>query len=177
MAEKSERPKRVVKSPSVIQDEIDRIASGPKVVTVACKLPNGLLLRLFDWGEQVEPVVGGGTRVTRISRPRTDTVSINGNSVPMNGMAPPFTVIDAHRRGDGFGLTHNVDAEFFAEWMRQNKDAPYVKEGLIWAYADMNSVTDRARDNEAVKSGLEPLDPEGDSRAPRQIQPGTRTAA
>jgi hypothetical protein len=170
------RLKPIRKAPLIAKSDVDRIRSGHKTVTVACKLPNGLVLRLFDWKEHDEPILGGGARRVKAAHPRPETVTVNGNAAPMNGQPQSYTIIDAHRRGDGFGLTHNVDAEFFAEWLEQNKDAPYVKEGLIYAYADMGDVASKSRELEKVKSGLEPLDPDGDARAPRQIQPGTRDA-
>lgn len=174
--ERVTRPKRAT-GPSIIKNDIERLESGPDTVTVACKLPNGLVLRLFDMVSHDEPVLGGGVKPVLSAMPRPDTVTINGNTAPATGLAVPITIIDSNRRGDGFGLTHNVDRDFFVEWLKQNKDAPYVKEGLIWAYSDMGDVSAKAREQEKLKSGLEPLNPEGDDRTPRQVQPGTRTAA
>lgn len=173
----TEADSRAPAAPAVHYSEAERIRRGPPTVTVACKLPTGLIMRLFRPSTHQEPVVGGGVRDVTVHLPLPDTITINGNSVPQNGMAPGFTIIDAHRRGDGFGLTHNVPAKFFADWLEQNKDAAYVREGLIWAYSDMDSVHDKARDLENKKSGLEPLNPDGDTRAPKQIQKGDRKEA
>lgn len=166
-----------VAAPAIRYDEMERIRRGPKTVTVACKLPSGMILRLFRPEMRLEPVVGGGSREVKVYHPLPDTVIINGNAVPQNGQAPAFTILNAHRRGDGFGLTYNVSADFWYQWLEANKDAQYVKEGLIWAYADQDSVNDKAKDLDAVKSGLEPLNPDGDPRAPKQITKGDRKVA
>lgn len=163
-----------VAAPAIHYDEGERIRRGPKTVTVACKLPTGMILRLFRAESRLEPVLGGGSKEVTVYHPLPDTVTINGNATPQNGQAPAFTILNAHRRGDGFGLTYNVPADFWHKWYEANKEAQYVKEGLIWAYADQDSVSDKAKDLDGIKSGLEPLDPDGDPRAPKQIQKGDR---
>lgn len=59
----------------------------------------------------------------------------------------------------GFGITENVNKEFFDEWLRQNKDLEPVKQGLIFSHAQQKSVIDQAKDKAYLKSGLEALDP------------------
>jgi hypothetical protein len=60
----------------------------------------------------------------------------------------------------GFGMTHNVNAAFFAEWLEKNKSLDMVKNGLIFAHAEVKSVVDVALNSEDLKSGLEPLNPD-----------------
>ena len=59
----------------------------------------------------------------------------------------------------GFGLTANVDGDFFDAWMQAHKDFKYVKEGMIFAHAKVENVEAQAIDNEAMRTGLEPVDP------------------
>lgn len=124
-----------------------------ETVTVACKLPNGLLLRVFDMVPGFEPVLGGGTREIKVARQKGEPVKINGNAVPF-GMPPAYTIIG------GYALTPNVDAAFWAEWLKHNADSDVVKSGLIHAHATPDAVQKESRNREKVKSGLEPLDPE-----------------
>ena len=78
-----------------------------KHVTVACKHPSGLLLRLFKMEDGFEPVMGGGTRKIKVPVQYGDAVHINGNRKPRNaGENTPTQEI-----AGGYGLTHGVDAE------------------------------------------------------------------
>ncbi len=91
-----------------------------EVVTVGCKLPNGLV------------------------------VDIDGYTVTLNGA-------NASNIVGGYGLTENVDKAAFEKWLKAHADQPYVKNELIFAQAKTNSAESKAKENAAVKSGLEGL--------------------
>ena len=59
----------------------------------------------------------------------------------------------------GFGITENVSASFFAEWLKRNKELPAVKHGLIFALPSARSVADKALELAELKHGAEPIDP------------------
>jgi hypothetical protein len=136
-------------------------------VTVGCKVPNGLLLRVFKMVEGTEPVLGGGSRKTKVAAQAGETIRINGFSLPRG---PDFDPDRAHAVVGGFGLTHGVDADFFHEWMSQNKDSDLVKNGLIFAHESAESARSEAAEKKSEVSGLEPLRQDRDPRAPRTIQ-------
>lgn len=121
-------------------------------VTVACKIPNGLVLRLHDWHEEEEPVFGGGTKVKKMARP-------NGLQIVLNGSAVPFGVIPSYPIIGGYALTHNVDAELWDEWCRQNAKADVLTKKQIFAYEKPDDAAAAAKDHESVRSGLEPINP------------------
>lgn len=105
-------------------------------VSIACKLPNGAHIQLRQSiktkdGEMSEYV---GERVT-----------LNG----MNASA----IIGGH------GITHGVDKEFFDKWMAQNKDAAFVKNGLVFAHEKADSVAAKAVEQASNVSGFEGVDP------------------
>lgn len=56
----------------------------------------------------------------------------------------------------GYGLTA-VDKELWEAWLEIHKEQPYVKSGVIFAQDNGNSVRSQAKEQEKVKSGLEPL--------------------
>jgi hypothetical protein len=138
-------------------------------VTVACKLPNGLILKLWQMVDTMEPVMGGGMREVKIARPHPDgrTVVLNGNRVAF-GVQPGFEITHS------FGLTHNVDRDFFEEWMRQNADLPLVRNKLIFAYEDPNKARDQARELAGIKTLMEPIDPDDLASDERVRAIGTR---
>lgn len=131
-------------------------------VTIACKLPHGLLLRNFKMEETQEPVMGGGFRSVKVARQVGDTVRINGNAHPQD-KAPIQTIV----QGTGYALTPGVDKEFWDAWLVANKDHMAVRNGLIFAHEKEASAVAEAREKKSVRSGLERLDPD---KLPRGIE-------
>lgn len=139
-----------------------------ETVTVACKIPNGLVLQLCQ--KQKRPEQGlGVTREVNVFSKVGDTITVAGPAYP-NGPVPK----GFKRRpedADGYALTRNVPAAFWEAWLAQNKDTDFVMSGMIFAFPDIESVMAKARDGERIKSGLQPLDPDGDSRVPGSVGP------
>ena len=131
-------------------------------ITVGCKLPNGPILRIFEMVDQREPVLGGGSRIQPVSQAVGPQVQLQGFGVPW-GARPNYDII-----GD-FALTKNVDAAFFRQWLIQNRDSDLVKNKLIFCHKSHNDAQAIARDNEHLRSGLEPLliGKDGDPRVPK----------
>jgi hypothetical protein len=127
----------------------------PGTVTVACKIPNGLILQTFIMEDHDEPLFGGGIRtVKRAVKTPHPPVKVNGPARFAGRDLP-------HDIKGGCGLTYGVDADFFAEWVRQNKDEPYVRNGLIFAQPSGKSaeIDSQIKDHLKRRSGLETLDP------------------
>lgn len=91
-----------------------------EVVTVGCKLPNGLL------------------------------IDVDGKVVHLLG-ANSSNVIG------GYGLTENVDKDYFEKWLKQHANQRYVKGEMLFAQAKTNSAQSKASENAGVKTGLEGL--------------------
>lgn len=121
-------------------------------VTVASKLPTGLLLRSFQEIDQEEQVIGGGMRKFKQHVPTGETFEIKGNSTP-HGATPAAPVIDG-----GFALTMGVPKDLWDQWYAANKNSALVKNGLIFAHSEMRSVEAQAKEKEGVRTGLERLD-------------------
>lgn len=151
------------------------------VVTVACKLPNGLILRLFEMAPEQELVMGGGVREVMKAHDLGTRVEINGNTPPF-GQALLDSQGEPISTARGFALTTNVDADFWDEWLHQNEGSDIVKRGLIFAHARTADVRAEAREKEKVWTGLEPMRPAtptdttGDPRMPsRRTRRGENT--
>jgi hypothetical protein len=149
----------------------------PDTVTVGCKLPNGLLLQNFVMENYQEQVMGGGTRTSQRAVRLEETYRICGNSLDISKMAlgeVPNLIIG------GYGITSGIPRVFWDEWLRANKDAAYVKNGLVFAEDSEARARKRAAEGAKLRSGLEPIDPLAPSTAApdmRSIQRGTQTAA
>jgi hypothetical protein len=142
-------------------------ASGA-TVTVGCKVGLGMYLQLQNRREETEDTPGGtrkrvyhdkvGVRyhVAGPERPRGS---------PPAGYKMPIVV-------SGAALTSNIPADFWDKWLEQNKDAPYVTGGFVFAHSRRSDVADEAREKVGLTTGLEPLNPENDARMPKPIGSG-----
>lgn len=127
----------------------DRGRSGQKV-TVACCVPNGLVLRVHEWTEDYTPVFGGGVKLEKVSRP-------TGIQVLINGPARPFGVIPGYMIVGGFALTDNVDAEVWDAWARDNAKSELLTRMQISAHASHERAHAWAMEHARVRSGLEAI--------------------
>lgn len=134
-----------------------------RTVTVACKIPTGLTLQLCERRETQETAQGTTREVVTYSKVG-DVIVVAGPAYP-NGPVPK----GFKRRPDvveGYALTYNVPADFWGAWLEQNKDADYVRSSMIFALPDVQSVQSKAIEMKDVRSGFEPIDPDGDARVP-----------
>lgn len=134
----------------------------PGTVTVACKMPNGLLLRLFEARETDEFIQGGGTRRIKEYLNVGDPVRIQGNASPHGK-----SLLDVN--GDPIPMYHGfattmIDAEFWEQWYEQNKHSDLVRNGLIFAHAKSLDVRAEAKEKRDQTSGLERLSGADDKR-------------
>jgi hypothetical protein len=134
-----------------------------RTVTVACKIPHGLQLQLVRKTSYVEETLSGSRDRVRYDRTGA-RVMIYGPGRPVN---PPPGFPDPHPMAGGYALTHDVDSKFWEQWLEQNKLSPIVKNGLIFAMSSSNDVKAKAREQADFRSGLEPLNMEGDARMPK----------
>lgn len=123
-------------------------------VTVACKIPNGLLLQLEKRETVIVPSPAGG-RKEEVGRKVGEPVKINGFAIALTGNPPD------HEIHGGFGLTHGVKKDFWDAWLKQNEDLDIVKNGLIFAHEKRDNAVAQARDMRTLRSNMEPLDTDG----------------
>jgi hypothetical protein len=131
-------------------------------VTVASKMPFDFVLKLYDFRERNEPVMGGGARTYKIAEPRrgAKTFVVQGNSFPQNkGPHQQLTF--------GYAITHGIPKAFWDEWVEQHKEADYILNGMLFAHSETASTMAEAREKETEKSGLERLDP---SKLPKGLE-------
>lgn len=150
-------------------------SSAGEKVTVACKIPNGMVLQLYDMENRVEPSPGG---------PKTVPVAVKRDApVKVRGPALPFGVFPrSFQIESGYALTPGVDREFFEEWLKQHADSDAVLNHLIFAETTEDRARGKAREMAAMRSGMEPLDMTttdargkiADPRVPQGIRKGDK---
>ena len=121
-------------------------------VTIACKHPPGVIMRVFEWNEEDVPVFGGGVKRQQVARPTGDQVVIHGPGHPF-GELPRFAM------EGGYALTTNVDAEVWDTWLEQNRNSDLAKNNVITAYEKPDMAADWAKEHASVRSGLEGINP------------------
>jgi hypothetical protein len=134
-----------------IDDKNAEALTSRKTVTVACKLPHGVVIRDFAKTVQHENVMGGGSRKVDVYRPVGKRIRIKGPQVP----TPFLRLVEVV---GGYAITDGIDAEVFGRWMKWNEDSPAVTGKLIFGFEDRDKVLGTAREYASVKSGVEPLD-------------------
>ncbi|MBZ9683216.1 hypothetical protein LB531_21395 [Mesorhizobium sp. CO1-1-2] len=132
-------------------------------VTVACKLPHGLILRLHTMEDMNEPTAGGGFRKVKRAQVVGEPIVLKGYNRRYNRGTDQAPAAIA----SSYALTRGVDAEFFKKWLAQNQDLDAVKNNLIWAHAETDMVEGFIAEHEKQKSGFEPIDP---NNLPKGIQ-------
>lgn len=134
-------------------------------VTVACKVPQGLKLQLQH--QEDVPVPTGRSDSANSYKMMKQWVFggpvfyVFGPSMPVG--APPKGYALPEKLEGGYALTHGIPAAFWAEWVEQNRLAPYVENKMIFAM-DAASTVSAAREHREVKSGLEPICYDVDSK-------------
>ena len=138
-----------------------------ETVTVACKMPHGLELRLFNMVDKREIGQGGNTFMIKEAQEVGERVRLNGFAHPQN-KAPKSPIVG------GYGLTFGVSKDFFDHWLEQNRDSDIVKNGLVFAHSKPGHTEGKAEEQKGIRSGLERLDP---TRPPPGIKPLNAQAA
>ena len=142
------------------------ISVSARTVTVACKIPMGLQLQLQKDMEKWDDERGGP--VKRTYKVKTGKIYyVAGPAYPQGGKPKNFPrepMVEG-----GYALTPGIPAEFWEEWLHQNRLAPYVQatdgaeHGMIFAYGLKADTVAAAREQEKQMSGLEPLSTDVDA--------------
>lgn len=147
-------------------------AAGGDTVTVACSLPNGLMIQVYDV-EEIESVLPNG----RVVKENVSTLNYAAGQVQLNGTAidyaalaagqvPDYRVIKGAVLGTGYALTPGVPRSLWEHWLHQNASSPLVLNRIVFAAGTEARAADEAREYKDLRSGFQGLNPAGDPRVP-----------
>ena len=142
--------------------------AGAKVI-VASKLPHALLLHVDEPHENLVNTPSGSRTVVEYRKGHVQ-VRINGNAYPVG--IPPEGFREKPDMSGGYALTYDVDKDFWDAWMGQHKTDPMVVNKLIFACEKIDTTRGKTKEWASLRTGFEPIDPNGDPRSPRKI-PGS----
>ncbi len=154
--------KKPAKSPRPDGELGDAAPIGTDVsVTIACKLPNGMLLQLFDIREVTETGPGGYRHTHKLATPRREEQYVVRGTGEFRG----FDSKKAHDLVAGYALTHGIPKKFWDAWVKQTGQyLDAVTNRFIFAYAKPADAAAAAKDvgsDRTQRTGFEPLDPSG----------------
>lgn len=154
---------------------VEQQTTAQRTVTVACKIPMGIVLQEFAMREEREQTING-VRDVQIGRATGRSVMINGCAIQPNKVRYDLRGQSVHITAGGYALTPNVPAEIWENWLKFNGDSPMVHNRMIFAAGSAREVEAIARENEGRRSNLEPAvpttetNPKGDPRMPARRQ-------
>jgi hypothetical protein len=119
-----------------------------QTVSVACKLPHGLVLELND--SKMEAPTPAAQPV-KVYFPTGEKVTLTGSLADHRFAGYRGKVVN------GFGITE-VNAEFWAKWLEQNRGFPPLTKGWLFAQPTADRLYGQTKEHVALKTGLEPVD-------------------
>lgn len=155
--------------PQPTQAQLDAVAAQPKFVhevprghagakvTVACKLPNGVVLKVHRQQDVDVPVMTGGVRTVKEFRPDLDVVPVTVHG--WRSAPDGILVIKSGGPNGGYALTPNVPKDLWDRWREENKASLLVTNNLVFAFESADHAQGQAKEMKAVRSGLEPMNP------------------
>ena len=162
------------KPPTSVQTAAQNYATGTDTVTVACNLPNGLILQIYDI-EVVETVLPNG----RVIKEHQSTLNfehgqwavhgpVNFNSLAATGREVniDFRVIKGDLPDTGYALTPGIPRDFWEKWLKDNERNPLVIGRHIFSADSESRAVGQAKEYREFKSGLQGLNQSGDYRVP-----------
>jgi len=130
-------------------------AATGNMVSVACKLPHGLILRAQTKQRRTGAQMGGGTQEFEIYEPTGDQAVVKGY------LHPQALIVD------GAAITQ-VPRDIWENWLELNKTSDLVKGGFVKGHDRHEFAVGHAQDVARVRNGLEPIDPDNPgSRLPK----------
>src|SRR5579863_1744400 len=130
---RNEELESAIEAPTILDIERPRQAGS---VTVACKVPMGMILQLQVPMERPIPTgrgVEAEFKMVSMNVFAGKRYHVFGPSIPANGGVPDGYVMPKLIEG-GYALTDGIPADFWAQWLEQNAKADYVQNRMIFAY-------------------------------------------
>ncbi len=126
-------------------------------VFIGCKLPNGLLMEIIDpVGHEAGKPAGnymmpGPVPMKRVMLKGANSMRATVKENPLIGK---------------YAITA-VDESFWQVWLARHKDFLFIKNGSVFMEKTLAAAQGKAKHDREALTGLEPLNPEKDSRTPK----------
>lgn len=154
-----------------------RRATGTDTVCVACNLPQGFILQIYNV-EETEAFLPNG----RTIKENVCTLNLEHGQYHIRGIVnrsslaavgardvlpDDYRVVRGTTPDSGYALTYDIPRDFWEAWLKQNQSNPLVKNRHIFAASSENRAVGEAKEYKDFKSGFQGLNQSGDYRVPR----------
>lgn len=140
-----------------------------ETVTVACRLPTGLVCDVVDM-ESFKAAIPRMEARQPYHVARKGRFRLRGYQEARRADSAGTIETEARNVIGGYGLTSNVPKDLWEEWLAQNADYPPVKNGLIFAHTQRRSAETYATEHAELKSGFDALNPENPDGKAKEAQ-------
>ena len=141
------------------------VHSARDVVSVACKMPNGLILRGMQKVVEQELVQGGGVRDVERYVANGEQIVLGGTSARPGDPRPPLLT------ASGYRVTPDVPKKIWDDWFEANRTSDLVRNRIVFAHSDRSEVEKAVSRFDHVGTGLEGIDPANPHKHVRGIAP------
>jgi hypothetical protein len=124
-------------------------------VAVFCKVAVAWLDLRICVEREVSENTQTGSRLVKQWSPTGEVIRIRGTAYPRGQQPDGFP--DKPRIVMGYAVTENVPRKLYDAWRAQNNEAPYVRSGMIVAFESLDDGAAYAKEHDAERSGLEPI--------------------
>src|SRR4051812_10388797 len=137
-------------------------ATGTATVTVACKINNGVILRLFSWEEVREPAPQG--YVTSKVAKEISRITLRGPSASLTlpGQQPHGIYPSLYNSGSYY-LNPGISREWWEKWCHDNADNPLLTKRFVFAADSPDRAADQGKEQVSVPLSHAPIDVSSDA--------------
>jgi hypothetical protein len=157
----AKKPAAPIEAPAIVN-----VPKNGRTVCVACKVPQGIRLQLQHPMKRRMPKGLGGDNdyeETMFNVFGGQIYNCFGPAIPAMGGVPDGYVMPPDIKG-GYAFTPGIPVDFWEQWLKQNAQADYVLNHMVFALPAMADAKIKAVSHEAEKSGLEPVSREIDEK-------------
>lgn len=149
-------------------------ATGTDTVTVACNIPMGMILQIYNIETQ-ETILPNGRAITENNATLNldhgqwyvhGPVNFNALAASGRDVNADFRIIKGDVPDGGYALTPGIPRDFWEKWEKDNERSPLITGKHIFAASSETRAVGMSREYREFKSGLQGLNQSGDYRVP-----------
>jgi hypothetical protein len=133
-------------------------ATGTEVVTVACKILQGIVISRYVLEDVAEPNSTGIPRSVKMWK------EVEGSGFVIRGPSstlPPMSPAGIYpmlMTSGGYALTSGVPKDLWDSWLEANRNSDMIKHRLVFCASEESRARDEGRELADTVTGLEPVD-------------------
>lgn len=153
----------------VLREKVANPESSGAKITIACKIGIAYLdLQVFRQVSKMQDTQTGAREVREYVR-EPEIVRVRGTAYPRGTV--PASYPERPEMWNGYAITRGIDKEFWDLYAEQNRNSPFIKNGLLMADENENRLRGRTLERRDTRSSIDPVTGESDGRMPKPNNP------